>query len=327
MDGAPIEVTHRVVEEHGVPVLLISFLGTYGFGSGGNGDAGRMEDAVKSIAESHPGLEVVVLDGTSLDYQWGDMIGRVAVPLGGRAWVWAVSERCSGGLTSYIEAEEGLSPREWLFEPLAAAVAEVVRRRRAGRFELHDSEGGVAQECAWTERGYRERQYASEGPGVESLWANRRLVERVYRGSAGEEEWLVMWPFPDEAGGRSEACRLGARVIIKQGRIRTLDFNPRQTGRTLRPDWLEVVCSYPELYELDLCHTPVTDEDVARVLERLPDLTRLALSHSCVTDRTLARLAEGAGPALKWVTLSHCQVSREAAQALKAARPALTFQR
>ncbi len=323
MDEAPIEVTYRIVEEHGVAVLIISFQGTYGFGSLGNGDAGRMERAVKAIAEENPLPDVAVLDGTALDYEWGDMIDQVAVPLSGRAWVWAISERCAEGLTSYVDAEQGLSPSESLFEPLAAAVAEVIRRRRAGRFVLHDPKGRVAEEYTWTERGYQQLQYDPDGEVLESLWSHRRMVERIARDSAGAVRWHAMWPVPDEAGGLTEACRLGARIVVEQGRIRTLDFSPSQSRRALRPDWVDVVGTLPELQELCFYEAPATDEDVERALDRLPHLSRLDLRGSRITDRTLARIAEGAGPSLTWVGVSGCQVSKEAGQALKAARPKL----
>lgn len=325
MDDAPIEVTHRVVVEAGVPVRVISFRGTYGSGSLGNGDAHRMRAAVETLVEAEPGPEVAVLDGTELGYEWGDMIDQVALPLGGLAWVWAVSERCAGGLSSYFNAEAGLTPREWLFEPLAAAVAEVVRRRQAGRFVLHGSKGGVARECVWMERGYREIEHGMDGGTIESLWVAQRRVERLERGLTGEVRWHVMWPFPDAAGGQSEACRLGGRVVAEQGRIRTLDFNPVQTRRPLNPEWLEAACSLPELRELDLSHTSVTDEDVASVFELLPGLTRLELNGSRVSDKSLVRLSEGAGPALRRVALFDCQVSMQALRALKAARPGLSL--
>ncbi len=64
MDEVPVEVTHRVVEEAGVPVRVISLRGTYGSGSLGNGDAHRMQaavvsmDALRALKTARPGLSV-----------------------------------------------------------------------------------------------------------------------------------------------------------------------------------------------------------------------------------------------------------------------------
>lgn len=117
-------------------LLVITFTGTYGAGSAGNGDAVFMR-AVIALARRAFTPAGVVLDLRELDYRWGDLMADVCndavVHRVNPAVV--VSGSCRTAMTSLVSTELGEDPAGWLFDSLDAALRAVdtrVRRARTG---------------------------------------------------------------------------------------------------------------------------------------------------------------------------------------------------
>lgn len=276
-DEALVETSARRVDADGVPILVVSFVGKYGYGCEGNGDARKMAEDVEAILAAHEDAEAVVFDGTRLWYKWGDEIGRVSG--GGRPWVWAVSEETSG-LVSYVAAEMAREPSEWLFPSVEEAIAAARARVVAEVTELHGADGALCERWQREPRGRRELSFDERGRVVlETLYARAaRIVERIGRDESGAVKYAAEWPFPDARGGRNEACRIGARLVFEAGELRTIDFTPWQTGGPLPADWLSRIEAHTTLRELILDDTSVSDGEVAELLARCPGLERLSLN-------------------------------------------------
>src|SRR5262249_9505166 len=159
------------------------FIGEYGFGCQGNGDARKMAEDLRVLLETYPSTDALVLDATRLRYEWGDEIGRVTTD--GRPYVWAVSEETSG-LASYFSEESNLEPSEWLFPSLEDAVAAVRARVVSDALELHDSAGSVIERWRRETRGRREISYHEERVTHETLYnPPKRRIERIGRDEQG----------------------------------------------------------------------------------------------------------------------------------------------
>lgn len=123
-------------------ILVISYKGKYGFGSGGNNDAQYM------YAKGEFGLNVydplgVVLNLTELEYEWGDMIDMV-FNIGDNHYreldfplALVVGDKCKealGTLFHGVESKESPTTREHVFDNFEEAwkyVEEKIEREKA----------------------------------------------------------------------------------------------------------------------------------------------------------------------------------------------------
>lgn len=110
-------------------LLIITFAGTYGVGSAGNGDALFMR-AVIGLGLRAFRPAGVVLDLRELDYRWGDMMASVlndAIIRGVTPAV-VVSGGCRTAMTSLVTDELGEDPGTWLFGSLDDALRATMSR-------------------------------------------------------------------------------------------------------------------------------------------------------------------------------------------------------
>ncbi|GAB7044580.1 MULTISPECIES: hypothetical protein [Catenuloplanes] len=117
-------------------LLLVSFAGTYGTGSAGNGDAAFMR-AVLALARRAFAPAGVVLDLRDVEYHWGDMMASVLndAVLGGVSPAVVVSGTCRPAMTGLVEAELGEDPAAWLFDGVDDALRAVDTRVHQARAE------------------------------------------------------------------------------------------------------------------------------------------------------------------------------------------------
>jgi hypothetical protein len=118
-------VTHDII-------LVVSFAGACGIGTGCDDDAHLME-AIGQAAVLAWRPFGLILDLRELTYEWGDMMTEV-LTLGepkrrhGLPTTVLASARCREGLTSLLKEEMGEDPDLWLFDDLPAAVQELERQ-------------------------------------------------------------------------------------------------------------------------------------------------------------------------------------------------------
>ncbi|GAB7045532.1 hypothetical protein [Catenuloplanes indicus] len=97
-------------------LLIVTFTGSYGVGSAGNGDAAAMR-AVIALGRRAFTPAGVVLDLRGLTYEWGDMMADVlndAIVARVNPAV-VVSDACRKAMTSLVASELGEDPAAWLF--------------------------------------------------------------------------------------------------------------------------------------------------------------------------------------------------------------------
>jgi hypothetical protein len=58
-------------------ILIVKYIGTYPFGSGGNDDARYMSAMARAGIDAFDGLWAVIHDLSALKYEWGDMLEQV----------------------------------------------------------------------------------------------------------------------------------------------------------------------------------------------------------------------------------------------------------
>lgn len=116
----------------------MKFIGTYGYGSGGNGDA-RYMTAMTRAAIEYCDPDALIFDFSELRYEWGDMLGAVLTE-GYRLWgdedaphAIVVSDLCEPAIRSLLSDDLLLEDSDFLLRDLHDAVSHVdriaVRRR------------------------------------------------------------------------------------------------------------------------------------------------------------------------------------------------------
>jgi hypothetical protein len=110
-------------------LLVVTFVGTYGMGSAGNGDAVFMR-AVLALALRAFAPAGVVLDLRDLDYRWGDMMGAVLndATIRNVPPSVVISDLCRKAMTSLVTTELGEDPADWLFGSPGDAIHAVDNR-------------------------------------------------------------------------------------------------------------------------------------------------------------------------------------------------------
>lgn len=122
----------------GSDALVMKFIGTYGYGSGGNGDA-RYMIAVTKAAIEYSDPDALIFDFSQLRYAWGDMLEAV-LSAGYRLWgdedvphAIVVSDLCEPAIRSLLSDDLLLEGSDFLLRDLHDAVRHVdriaVRRR------------------------------------------------------------------------------------------------------------------------------------------------------------------------------------------------------
>lgn len=320
MSEHPYEISHRVVRQGEALILVISFRSTrtyiqHRLGGESREIASLLASGFEKIVEDvNP--ELVVLDATQFTHLLGKFLSWLTKPLQGVAWCCVPPPEPDGiGFRSWFLSD-------YLFETAEVAISELARRRMAGKFSIHEG-AKVVEEYAWLTRGYRHVAHEDDGRSCETLWCQRRIIERLGRAPDGEVEWHVMWPNIDGEDVPNQACTLGARIVLEHGVIKTLDFSPGQTGRPLRREWVEALDECKEVRELSLYGADVADADIVEALARAPHLEELDVRQTKVTDKLLQQLVSGAGPALQRISVDGLGVSAEMVLAVETARPEL----
>ena len=130
----------------GRAALIIRFVGQYGVGCKGNGDAAYM-NAVASAGLAAWNPNRLILDFRELEYVWGDMLTSVLCVGDGRVrylellgsgiadpkdmqpgnipTAVVISDKCREGITSLLVQEMREDPAKWLFGSLEGALAAV----------------------------------------------------------------------------------------------------------------------------------------------------------------------------------------------------------
>ena len=135
---------------HGVDALIIKFVGSYGVGCKGNGDACYMRAVASAGLEAwHTG--VLVFDFSELDYVWGDMLSTVLSVGKGKVralerlflgktsdisdlkpsdipTLVVVSDRCRKAVRSLLVAEMSEDPVGWMFDSLQTAISAIPKQ-------------------------------------------------------------------------------------------------------------------------------------------------------------------------------------------------------
>jgi hypothetical protein len=136
-----IEHEMYLVDLPSLPVseaLVMKFIGTYGYGSSGNGDA-RYMIAVTKAAIEYSDPDALIFDFSQLRYAWGDMLGAVLTE-GYRLWgdedvphAIVVSDLCEPAIRSLLSDDLLLEASDFVLRDLHDAVNQVdrilVRRR------------------------------------------------------------------------------------------------------------------------------------------------------------------------------------------------------
>jgi Leucine-rich repeat (LRR) protein len=112
-------------------------------------------------------------------------------------------------------------------------------------------------------------------------------------------------------------------MVVENGRIRELDFNPEQTEQPLPANWVDSIRNHEELEELGLFNTSVTESAVIEALEHLPHLRRLNLANTQVTDALANALSRGLSPNLEQLCIDNSWTAASARAILAQARPEL----
>ena len=140
---------HTVTSSDGaiVDTLIIRFVGSYGVGHKGNGDACYMR-AVASAGLEAWRPSALVFDFSELEYVWGDMLsvvlsvgkGQISVlemlfkqkisdtsdlKAGDIPTLVVVSDRCSKAVRSLLEKEMSENPAKWMYDSLEAALFSI----------------------------------------------------------------------------------------------------------------------------------------------------------------------------------------------------------
>lgn len=133
-----------------VDALIIKFVGAYGVGCKGNGDACYMRAVASAGLEAwRPG--VLVFDLSELDYVWGDMLQTVLSVGKGKVSVLerlflgktsdisdlkpsdiptlvVVSDRCRKAVRSLLMKEMSEDPAKWMFDSLQSAISAIPKQ-------------------------------------------------------------------------------------------------------------------------------------------------------------------------------------------------------
>lgn len=116
----------------GSEALVMKFIGTYGYGSGGNGDARYMTAMTKAAIE-YCGPNALIFDLSELGYEWGDMLEAV-LSTGYQLWgdedvphAIVVSGLCEPAIRSLLSDEMLLDELDFLQHGLKDAVNYVDR--------------------------------------------------------------------------------------------------------------------------------------------------------------------------------------------------------
>lgn len=122
----------------GSEALVMKFIGTYGYGSGGNGDA-RYMTAMTRAAIEFSAPNALIFDLSELGYEWGDMLEAVLTE-SYRLWgdedaphAIVVSDLCEPAIRSLLSDDLLQEESDFLLRDLHDAVSHVDRialRRR-----------------------------------------------------------------------------------------------------------------------------------------------------------------------------------------------------
>jgi hypothetical protein len=116
----------------GSEALVMKFIGTYGYGSGGNGDARYMVAMTKAAIE-YCDPDALIFDLSEFGYEWGDMLEAV-LSTGYQLWgeedvphAIVVSNLCESAIRSLLSDEMLLDELDFLLRDLKDAVNHVDR--------------------------------------------------------------------------------------------------------------------------------------------------------------------------------------------------------
>ncbi len=128
-------ITHEVFtaalpSRHYSNLLVMKFVGTYGVGSSGNGDARYMAAVTKAAIEFTEPWGIIY-DFTQLSYVWGDMMDYV-LSVGKGRWdegdlpvAIVVSEKCEPAIRSLLQMEMDIQDLTLLHHSVTSAVEYV----------------------------------------------------------------------------------------------------------------------------------------------------------------------------------------------------------
>jgi hypothetical protein len=138
------ELTHEIFcvqlpSANHLEALVMKFSGICGHGAEGNGDANYME-AVSKAAISFTDPDGLIFDFTELNYQWGDLMGRVLfcgedrranidMPM---AMAIVVSDRCEKAIRSLLKSEFMLEDLGLVHHSLDSAVSFIDEKNKPG---------------------------------------------------------------------------------------------------------------------------------------------------------------------------------------------------
>ncbi|TYA14465.1 hypothetical protein FRY98_01905 [Paenibacillus faecis] len=117
-------------------VMILKFIGSYGFGSGGNSDATYMRAMGEAALEAWD-PDALILDLSDLDYEWGDMMDYV-FDMGVDKYAdlpfpkaMVVSERCEEAIRTLLlglYSPKGIEETGWVFRSLEDAWSYVEKK-------------------------------------------------------------------------------------------------------------------------------------------------------------------------------------------------------
>jgi hypothetical protein len=125
----------------GREALVMKFIGEYGYGSGGNGDALYMTAMTKAAIE-YCDPDALIFDLSELGYEWGDMLEAV-LSTGNQIWgeedvphAVVVSDLCEPAIRSLLSDEMLLDELDFLQHGLGDAVnlVDLIAVRRWNKY-------------------------------------------------------------------------------------------------------------------------------------------------------------------------------------------------
>jgi len=164
-------------------VLVISFIGSYGYGSRGNKDAILMEAVIGASLETWPSIQAIILNLRQLSYRWGDAIDKAFV---GSPLMLVISDINREGLTSFVDEEMQAEPSEWLYESFDAAVMELEKRLEAQKYLLHYYQGrGYVEYTLKDNQLFITRSYLNDKLISEESYFQNKVTHRKIWGKDG----------------------------------------------------------------------------------------------------------------------------------------------
>lgn len=171
-------------------LLRVCFAGNYGYGSAGNGDAAYM-DAMYRAAVEVIGPDGLILDFTDLNYEWGDLLGRVLNPpdrwaqLESPPFALVLGQGCEQGLRSLLLEDLGWSDSElgWVFHGVADAqryVGEVMRKRASAVRQQYEADKAARALAFWELLGSEVEPEQCKQSGCHRLRVKDSVLCRIH---------------------------------------------------------------------------------------------------------------------------------------------------